>query len=368
MKYLLCSLVLSSISALAAVSVSSPANGAASSPVHFVATAGTGCARGVAAMGIYTAPHVLAYTVRGPSLNTYLPLNSGTYHAVVQEWDNCGGASTMPVTLSVTGATSAKRVPPSNHVVVVVEENHSYGSVVGNSQMPYFNGLAATYGLATQYYANTHPSIGNYFMLTAGQLITRNDAYCGTVGQDNIVRHLLTAGKTWKAYVESLPYTGYTGCDVYPYAKRHNPLAYFTDVAASSQKYNLVPFSQFRTDRVNNALPEFSFIVPNLLNDAHDGTLRAADSWLKRNIAPLISNATFQKDGILIIVFDESFTADVQHGGGHVAALVVGPKVKHGHKSGILYQHQSTLKTVMQALGVSSPGAASGATPMSDMF
>src|SRR5207253_2216053 len=59
-------------------------------------------------------------------------------------------------------------VPQFAHVFIVVEENADYAKVVGNSAMPYLNSLASRYGLATQYYANTHPSIGNYFMLTVG--------------------------------------------------------------------------------------------------------------------------------------------------------------------------------------------------------
>jgi acid phosphatase len=250
-----------------------------------------------------------------------------------------------------------------------VEENHSYSSVIGNSAMPYLNSLASKYGLATQYYANTHPSIGNYFMLTAGQIITKNDGLCSKVTQDNIVRHLLTAGKTWKSYAESLPYAGYTGCGSGYYVKRHNPLAYFSDVANSSEKYNLVPFTQFSKDLSNHTLPQFSFIVPNLIHDAHDGTLSAADSWLKANIAPLIGSPTFQKDGILIVVFDESVGSDTQHGGGHVALVVIGPKVNAGTKSTKFYQHQNTLKTVMKALGLSSfPGTAGSAVAMTDFF
>src|SRR5262249_43183465 len=155
--------------------------------------------------------------------------------------------------------------------------------------------------------------------------------------------------KTWKAYAESLPSAGYTGCSGYPYAKKHNPLAYFSDVANSSEKYNLVPFSKFASDLANHTLPQFSFIVPNLLHDAHDGSLGAADSWLKANIAPLIARSTFQTDGILIIVFDESFDTDTAHGGGHVAAVVIGPKVKPGRKSTTFYQHQNALNTLMKA-------------------
>jgi acid phosphatase len=279
----------------------------------------------------------------------------------------------LPLTIITVLSTAlplfAGTVPGSNHVFIVIEENHSYSSVIGNPTMPYLNSLANKYGLATQYYANTHPSIGNYFMLTAGQVITNNDSFCSTLTQDNVVRHLLTAGKTFKAYAESLPYAGYTGCGAYPYVKRHNPLAYFSDVANSSQKYNIVPFSQFPTDLANNNLPNYSFIVPNLQHDAHDGSLGTADTWLKNKIAPLIANATFQKDGILMIVFDESVDTDKQHGGGHIVAMVIGPKVKPGYRSTILYQHQNTLKTLMKALGLSSfPGAAGNAAGMSDLF
>src|SRR2546425_7721069 len=92
-----------------------------------------------------------------------------------------------------------------NHIVMVVEENTDYTSVIGSSSMPYLNGLAQQYGLATQYYANTHPSIGNYFMMTVGTIITNDDSYGSVVTDDNVIRQLLAAGKTWKAYAEDLP-------------------------------------------------------------------------------------------------------------------------------------------------------------------
>lgn len=261
------------------------------------------------------------------------------------------------------------QIPASRHVFLVMEENHSYSSVIGSASMPYLNSLANKYGVATQYYANTHPSIGNYFMLSTGQIITNNDSFCATLTQDNIVRRLLTAGKTWKAYAESLPDAGYTGCASGYYVKRHNPLAYFSDVANSSQKYNLVPFSKFASDLINRNLPNYSFIVPNLIHDAHDGSLGAADSWLKTNIAPLIASATFQKDGILIIAFDESFDTDKQHGGGHVATIVIGPRVTPHYKSTNFYQHQNTLRTLMRAVGCTSfPGLAGSVSGMTDFF
>jgi hypothetical protein len=273
------------------------------------------------------------------------------------------------------------QIPKSNHVVVVLEENESYPAVIGSASMPYLNSLAAQNGLATQYFANVHPSIGNYFMLTAGQLVTSNDSLNTTVDVDNIVRHLLTAGKTWKSYAESLPSVGYTGGDRYPYIRHHNPLSYFSDVANSSvQKLNLVPFTQFSADLANNQLPNYSFVVPNQNHNAHDCPtaptgctndvkLATADAWLKDNIAPLLANPAFQKDGLLIIVFDEGFNTDTAHGGGKVAAVVIGPGAKKSFKSTTFYQHQNILRTTMDALGVNSyPGVAASSADMSDFF
>src|SRR5207248_9560504 len=190
---------------------------------------------------------------------------------------------------------------------------------------PYLNGLAQQYALATKYYAVTHPSIGNYFMMTVGKIITNDDSYSGVVSDDNIIRRLIAAGKTWKSYAEDLPSVGYTGGDTGNYAVRHNPLAYIADVQnTASQQQNLVPFTQFALDLAAGSLPDFSFIVPNLCDDAHDCSLNVADTWLKTNIDPLIKNSAFQKDGLLIVVFDESGN-DNTHGGGRVVAALVSP-------------------------------------------
>ena len=277
----------------------------------------------------------------------------------------CGGGSPP-----ASSPASMNSFPQFGHVFLVVEENHSYSEVIGSSAMPYLNSLAAKYGLATQYYANSHPSIGNYFMLATGQIISTNDAYTGTVSADNLVHELVASGKSWKSYAESLPSAGYTGGDVYPYAKHHNPFAYLSDVLNSaSQAQNLVPFSQFGSDLANNQLSNFSYVVPNLLDDAHDGTLQAADAWLQQNIAPVIASAAFQKDGLLVIVFDESDTTDVVNGGGHVAAVIVSPMAKPGYQSTTLYQHQSTLRLILHGLGASTyPGAAATAPDMAEFF
>lgn len=292
------------------------------------------------------------------------PTSTTTYTATAT---GSGGTAQASTTITVNAVSG---LPSFTHVFLLMEENHSYSSVIGNSSMPYLNSLASQYGLATQYFGDTHPSIGNYFELTTGQIITNDDGFTGTVSSDNVVRDLLAAGKTWKSYAEDLPSVGYAGGDVYPYAKHHNPFTYFTDVINSqNQLNNLVPFTQFATDIESDQLPQYSFIIPNMLDDAHDGTLSQADNWLQSNIAPLIASPAFQSGGLLIIVFDESFDSDTQHGGGQVPAIVVSPLAKNGYQSTMLYQHQSTCRLLTQGLGLSSfPGDCETAPQMGEFF
>lgn len=259
-------------------------------------------------------------------------------------------------------------LPRFSHAVIVVEENHDYDQADATA-MPYLHSLMTQYGYATQYYANTHPSIGNYFMLTAGQIITNSDGYSATITEDNIVRHLLAAGKTWKSYAEDLPSVGYTGQKSGDYARKHNPLSFFSDVVNDpAQRQRLVPFTQFATDLAGDSLPNYSFVVPNLCNDAHDCSLQTADTWLQTNIAPLLATPSFQADGLLVIVFDEA-DSDNLHGGGRIVWAVISPKAKPGFTSATLYQHESTLRLMAEGLGLSSfPGAAAQASNMAEFF
>src|SRR5207302_1087226 len=170
----------------------------------------------------------------------------------------------------------------------------------------------------------THPSIGNYFMMTAGEIVTNDDGFGGTVSDDNIVRRLVAGGKTWKSYAEGLPSPGFLGSSSGRYARKHNPLSFFSDVTASA-------------------------------------------AWLKTNIDPLVQSASFQQDGLLIIVFDEA-GGDNANGGGRIACVLVGPKVKRGFQSTTQYQHQSLLRLTAEALSVTPPGAAAGAPGMGEFF
>jgi len=242
--------------------------------------------------------------------------------------------------------------------------------VIGNSSMPYFNGLASQYGLAAQYFANAHPSIPNYLMLTTGQTETFDDTFSGTITDDNVVRELVKAGKSWKCYAESLPSPGYLGGDTGYYLRHHNPFTYLSDVQSdSTQAANIVPFTQFATDLGGNALPQYSFVVPNVMDDAHDGTLSEADAWLQTNIAPLLSDSAFRSSGLLIITFDEGDQSDLQNGGGHVVTLLISSAAKQGYQSQTLYQHQSALRLSLSVSEVTMlPGMAASAPDMTEFF
>ena len=291
----------------------------------------------------------------------------------------CGGSTSMSGA-SPSSPSSANPVPQFSHVVVLVEENASYQDVIGGSAMPYLSSLVKQYSIATNYYANAHPSIGNYFMMTTGTDVTNDDTFTGTVSVDNLVRQFQKDGRTWKAYADSLPSTGYLGGDSYPYIKRHVPFSYFSDVAnSSSLANNIVPFSTFAGDISSGNLPNFAFITPNAEHDAHNCTgggtscslssrLTAADTWLKANIEPLISSPVFANT-LLVITFDEAATSDTNHGGGHIATVLISPKVKPGYQGSGMYQHQNLERLIGDALRLSAvPGSGSSAGSMSEFF
>jgi phosphatidylinositol-3-phosphatase len=286
----------------------------------------------------------------------------------------------------IIGVSAFAQVPRSNHVYIVAEENRSYEHIVGSASMPYLNSLLAKGGLATQFYANQHGSLENYLIVTSGQKITDNNDTLAVFNVDNIERHLLTNGKTFKSYAQTLPYAGYTGLYYNAYMKRHAPLPYYTDMANSSLIKNHDSAIQMATDIANGNLPNFAFITPDGNHDMHNcGTnlgacLWTADQWLKSNIGPLLATAPFQPggDGILIIWADEAdlstdnrCSATVLTGcGGHIVVAMIGPQIKAGYKSTTTYHHQSVLRTMLEALGTTSnfPAAANTAPDMREFF
>lgn len=295
------------------------------------------------------------------------------------------GATPTPTPGASPTPTPTTSIPAVDHVFFVVLENHGFDQVIGSPSMPYLNSLATQHSLATNFFSNTHPSIGNYFMLTVGEIETNDDAFAGTITDDNIVRSLLASGKTWKAYVQSLPSVGYLGNDVYPYFKHHDPFVYLSDVVNSSaQAQNVVPFSQLQSDVAAGTLPPLVYLSPDAENDAHDcpaptggsncadsAKLVAADTWLKTNLDPLINNPALA-NSVFIIDWDEALDSDTAPGttgGGHIPLVLVGAHVRSGFQSTTFYQHQSVLLLMTNLLQLNDhPGLSSSAPSMAEFF
>ncbi|MCU1299293.1 MAG: LamG domain protein jellyroll fold domain protein [Acidobacteriaceae bacterium] len=108
------------------ITVSSPANNSqVDSPVNYVASAKSPqCSKGIAAMRIYTAPNVSAYTRNAGQLNTYLTLQNGTYNTVVQAWDNCGGVVKANVKITVVGRANI------GGFIYITNSNYFFGNTV----------------------------------------------------------------------------------------------------------------------------------------------------------------------------------------------------------------------------------------------
>ena len=314
----------------------------------------------------------------------------------------CGGATTgagnlnaaaptpMPAPLPAPSPTPAPApnpaptptsgLPAIGHVALIVFENQEEDKILNNPSMPYLSSLATQNAYASQYYADVHPSLGNYFMLTTGQLISNDLDFAGVVDVDNLVREIIKAGKTWKAYEESIPSTGYLGDGPLPYVKTHNPAAYLSDVRNDpTQAANMVSLDQLQTDLSAGNLPNFMFVEPNQVNTMHDCPAAAracdndyklgvGDAWAQQYIGMLLNDPAFQQDGLLILTWDESWDTDSQDGGGHVLTILIGPKVKKQYVSTSFYQHESTLSTICGVMQIPCMGSALSAPTMSEFF
>lgn len=253
---------------------------------------------------------------------------------------------------------AASTVPTPAHVVVVMEENHSYNDIIGNtSQAPYMNSLASQGALLTSSFAVTHPSEPNYMALFGGSTDGLTADTCPVSSSAaNLGSELLAAGKTFKGYSEGLPSTGSTTCTSGAYARKHSPWINYTNVPSSDS----VPFTSFPTNY--NNLPTLSFVIPNLNDDMHDGTINQADTWLNNNIS---AYATWAKanNSLLIVTWDEDDSTE----NNQIPTIFVGANVTPGHYSENI-NHYNVLSTLEQFYGLNKVGASANAAPITDIF
>jgi len=191
--------------------------------------------------------------------------------------------------------------PRYDHIVIVVEENHSASQVVGS---PYLSSLAARGASFSRMYGITHPSQPNYFALFSGstQGVTNDGRY--DIAAPNLAIGLIGAGLTFATYSEGLPAIGSRVFTSGPYVRKHNPSASFTNAPFSAN----LPFSSYPSDDYTR-LPTVSFVIPNIDNDMHDGSVAEGDAWLQANLDGYARWAGAH-NSLLIVTFDECAGGD----------------------------------------------------------
>jgi phosphatidylinositol-3-phosphatase len=216
-------------------------------------------------------------------------------------WIVCFAAGSSATTHPVAAAP----MPHYTHILVIVAENKGYDLILGPGTVaPNIDRLAQRYGLASQFFAEVHPSEGNYVAMLAGDTFGihdddafyckpgMRDTWCTKSQRADYVDHTLTArslmdqlearGLTWKAYMESLPEPGslavrwptadrpVAGVPAQLYAAKHNGFLNFRNVQQDpARAAKIVDFSVLYHDLASGELPNFAHIVPNQCNDMH---------------------------------------------------------------------------------------------------
>ena len=227
-------------------------------------------------------------------------------------------------------------------------ENKPYSEIVGNSNAPYIQSMITRGTLFTNYQA-IPGSLPDYLFQTSG-------LSGSTSGSENIFHQLQVKGVSWGEYEESMPSTCYTGGDTGSYKKGHNPAVYYNNIKTSpSACANVVPFTAFSTSN----LRAFSYVVPNLANDMHDGAghtvqIKAGDAWLSSHV-PAMLNAGAE----VILTWDEGNSSDE-----HVAAIAIGGTAAKGATDSHSYTQPSLLAALEDAWHLPRINAAQAATPL----
>jgi phosphatidylinositol-3-phosphatase len=280
--------------------------------------------------------------------NTVQP--SMTYGYTVDAFDPVPNTSAQSSPAASVTTPSGGGTGPAEPIVIIMEENKTYQDIVGNTNAPYIQSLIAKGTLYTNYQA-APGSLPDYLLNTSGVSTTT-----AASGSDNIFHQLQAAGVSWGEYEESMPSACYTGGDTGQYKKGHNPAVYYTDIKSDpSACANAVPYTAFDPAH----LRAFSYVVPNLAHDMHDGANKAAeiaagDAWLSANV-PAMLNAGAE----VIVTWDEGNSSNE-----HVATIAAGGTVAAGAKDGTGYTHPGLLAGLEHAWGFPRLNAAASATPL----
>ncbi|MGA2618387.1 MAG: alkaline phosphatase family protein [Thermoguttaceae bacterium] len=263
-------------------------------------------------------------------------------------------------------AALAAKIPTPDHVVIVIDENHAYNEIIGSSAAPYINSLAADAkgAVFTQYFALEHPSQPNYIELFSGsnQGVTDDSVPSGApFSTANLGSELLSQGKTFVGYSEDLPSVGFTGATSGDYARKHCPWVNWQGTGTNQiPAVDNQPLTAFPSDF--SQLPTLSFVIPNLNDDMHDGTIQEGDSWLQQHLDGYVQWAKTH-NSLLIFTFDEDdYTQNNQ-----ICTLFVGAMVQHG-QYGEYLTHYNTLRTLEDMYGLPYAGQSATAAAISDVW
>ncbi|MDQ2740322.1 MAG: PKD domain-containing protein, partial [Actinomycetota bacterium] len=232
--------------------------------------------------------------------------------------------------------------------------------IIGNSSdAPYINQLAAGGALMTNSFAETHPSQPNYIALFSGDTRGVTDDACLTAPLDaeNLAHQLATAGKSFVGYSEDLPSVGYAGCSTANYVRKHNPWVNFPNVPASANQ----PFTSFPASDFTQ-LPSVSFVIPNLNNDMHDGTVAQGDAWLKSHLDAYVQWAK-SHNSLLVLTWDE----DDNNDNNQIPTVIIGQGVKTGSFNEKI-NHYNLLRTIQAGFGIPSLVNSTGAAPITSIW
>jgi hypothetical protein len=246
-------------------------------------------------------------------------------------------------------------VPAYSHIVVVVEENHNYDEIIGNTaQAPYINGLAAGGALLSNYDAVAHPSQPNYFALYAGSTFGTTDDNSHSEPDPTLYTILKGAGLTFTGYVDE------SGSDF-----NHDPWVSFPEGYSVQTDFGpgqtQTTFPALFPSGNYSSLPSVSFVIPGINNDMHNGTIQQGDSWLQSNLGAYAQWATTH-NSLLVVVWDENDNEPSNQ----VPAILYGANVVPGVYN-TAYNHYNLLSTILGAFNLTGPNNAATASTI-DVF
>ena len=308
-----------------------------------------------------------AATESASATPTPTPIPTPTELAVSPTPSPTQSPTASPPAPTPTPSPTGSGVPDFRHIYVIIMENKEYSSIVGSSSAPYLNSLIARYGLATEFYAETHPSEPNYIALTSGGLqgTSSDGAYDLTV--PNLFDQVVASGRTWHVYAQGYPGKCFQGSianavvdgpgAVGEYVRKHNPAISYTTISGSPTRCaNITGLAGF-----DPAAADFEFIVPNQINDMHSSSTAAGDIFLRTFVPEITGSAAFG-NSVLFITWDEGSTS--LKGGGRIATIAVTPGMSPGSRQGTPTNHYSMLRTIELAWGLPFLGQAQAATAL----